>query len=134
LESALEINANRSQIWARYRSDLDALEKLNLIEFQKIPSNCSHNSHLFFIKLKDAAERSQLISYLKERGIVASFHYSPLHSTVPGSRYGRFFGADINSTKESNRLLRLPLYFGIDLAQVKFVVDSIYQFFSIKRA
>jgi dTDP-4-amino-4,6-dideoxygalactose transaminase len=133
LESALTINADRKKTWSKYRSGLAALEKLNLIEYQQIPSNCSHNSHLFFIKLKDSVQRSQLIAHLKDKGVIASFHYSPLHSTVPGKRYGRFFGADINSTKESNRLLRLPLYFGIDPAEVEFVVESIYSFFSVKQ-
>ncbi|QWE27140.1 dTDP-4-amino-4,6-dideoxygalactose transaminase [Polynucleobacter sp. AP-Ainpum-60-G11] len=133
LESIKAINADRSRAWSKYKSDLTGLEKLGLIEMQKIPENCLHNSHLFFIKLRDSLERSRLITYLKERGVTASFHYSPLHTTAPGKLYGRYFGSDVYSTKESNRLLRLPIFYGINQEEVKYVVDLMYNFFSVER-
>jgi dTDP-4-amino-4,6-dideoxygalactose transaminase len=131
LEAIQKINIARSLAWSQYKSGLATLEKLNFIETQLIPDNCLHNAHLFFIKLKDSSERSRLMTHLKDRGVTASFHYSPLHTTGPGKLYGRYFGPDVHSINESNRLLRLPIFYGINQAEIKYVTDQIYNFFSV---
>ncbi len=130
LEAISLINKYRMTSWLQYKSELEDLAMLGLIETQKISPSCKHNAHIFYIKLKDSFERQKMISYLKYRDIIAAFHYIPLHSTVPGKLHGRLSGDDIYSTKESNRLLRLPLYHGITQEEVSCVTKTINEFFA----
>ncbi|WP_428379063.1 dTDP-4-amino-4,6-dideoxygalactose transaminase [Olsenella sp. Marseille-QA0557] len=131
LERAEEINSNRLQAWNTYYEKLSRLREKKLIELPIVPEYCKHNAHMFYIKCKNLAERSRLITYLKDRQISSAFHYIPLHSSPAGKRYGRFFGDDIYTTSESNRLLRLPMYFGIKEADILEVVSAIYSFYNI---
>lgn len=129
LEMANEINENRLQSWARYNEGLQDLAQEGVIEFPYIPEECAHNAHMFYIKTKDMEERKALISYLKERDIAAVFHYVPLHSAPAGLRFGRFHGADRYTTKESERLLRLPMYYNLSESDQQKVIDAVHGFY-----
>ncbi len=129
LEMAEEINENRLASWARYNEALKDLANKGAIKLPYIPKECKHNAHMFYIKTKDMEERKALISFLKEREISAVFHYVPLHSAPAGLKYGRFYGEDKYTTKESERLLRLPMYYNLSQSDQEKVVESIYEFY-----
>ncbi len=129
LEMANEINENRLQSWARYNEGLQDLAQEGVIELPYIPEECAHNAHMFYIKTKDMEERKALISYLKERDIAAVFHYVPLHSAPAGLRFGRFHGEDRYTTKESERLLRLPMYYNLSESDQQKVIDAVHGFY-----
>ncbi|NMB06999.1 MAG: dTDP-4-amino-4,6-dideoxygalactose transaminase [Tissierellia bacterium] len=132
LEEAEKINNNRLASWELYYNGLSGLKDKGLIELPVIPKECVHNAHMFYIKLKDLEERTELINYLKERGIASVFHYVPLHSAKAGLEFGRFHGEDRYTTKESERLLRLPLYYGLKDIDVEKVISSIKEYFKVK--
>ena len=130
LESAEEIYKNRMDTWQYYHSQLENMEKNGKIKRPVIPENCVHNAHMYYIKAKDLDERTRLLAYLKENGVSAVFHYIPLHSAAAGIKYGRFLGEDQYTTKESERLLRLPLYYGMkeeDREKVVRCVEAFYK-------
>jgi len=129
LEVAEEINEFRLRAWNRYYNGLLELEKEGFIELPTVPENCRHNGHIFYIKVENLRVRTELLSFLKEQGIHAAFHYVPLHSSPAGQRYGRFQGIDKFTTKESERLTRLPLFFKIKDEEIDYVIESIYRFF-----
>jgi dTDP-4-amino-4,6-dideoxygalactose transaminase len=129
LEVAEEINEFRLGVWNRYYNGLLELEKEGFIELPTIPKHCRHNGHIFYIKVENLRIRTELLSFLKEQGIYAAFHYVPLHSSPAGQRYGRFHGVDKFTTKESERLIRLPLFFNIKDEEIDYVIESIYRFF-----
>ena len=129
LEMADEINENRLQSWMRYNEGLQDLAQEGVIELPYIPEECAHNAHMFYIKTKDMEERKALISYLKERDIAAVFHYVPLHSAPAGLRFGRFHGEDRYTTKESERLLRLPMYYNLSESDQQKVIDAVHGFY-----
>jgi len=130
LEEAEKINNDRLKSWGLYYNGLSELRDNGLIELPTIPKECEHNAHMFYIKLKDLNERTKLISFLNERGIASVFHYVPLHSAKAGIEFGRFHGEDRYTTRESERILRLPLYYGVKDAEVKTVISSIKEFFN----
>ena len=130
LEIAEEINASRMHSWDLYHELLTPLEKEGRIALPHIPADCVHNAHMFWIKAKDLAERTALISYLKERGIGTAFHYVPLHSAPAGLRFGRFHGEDVYTTAESERLVRLPMYYGLTDRDVEYVAGEIRAFYA----
>lgn len=134
LECADEINADRLATWGSYERALRPLEERGLLRLPVVPEGCVHNAHLFRIMVADLDERTRLIAYLRERGIMATFHYVPLHSAPAGQRFGRFAGADVATTAESNRLIRLPLYYGLAAQDVEAVVDAVFAFFGVARA
>lgn len=129
LESADKINDNRMQTWLHYYDALYDLEKLGVIELPRVPEECVHNAHMFYIKVKDIDERECLIKYMKQEGVLCVFHYIPLHSSVAGKKFGRFSGEDRFTTCESERLLRLPIYYGIDNNEVRKIVRIIKKFY-----
>lgn len=129
LEEAEKINDNRLGIWNMYYRELKKLEEKELIELPYIPDECEHNAHMFYIKCKDLEERTELINYLKENDILAVFHYIPLHSSEAGLKYGRFHGEDKYTTIESERLSRLPIYYGLEEADVQRVIDTILKYY-----
>lgn len=129
LEMADEINQNRLASWNRYHNALEQLENQGIIQRPVIPDECVHNAHMYYIKVKDIDERSRLIEFLKNKGITAVFHYIPLHSAPAGKRFGQFVGEDVYTTKESERLLRLPLYYNLTQNDLDYVVEKIYQFY-----
>lgn len=129
LQKADEINENRLQSWNRYYEGLKDLEEAGKIELPYVPEYCEHNAHMFYIKAKDLEERSALISYLKENGVTAVFHYIPLHTAPAGKEYGRFHGEDKYTTKESERIIRLPMYYELDEQDAEKVMDLIHTFY-----
>lgn len=129
LEMAEEINENRLASWNRYNEGLSDLAAEGVIELPYIPEECQHNAHMFYIKTKDMEERKKLIAFLKEREIAAVFHYIPLHSAPAGLKYGRFHGEDRYTTKESERLLRLPMYYNLEESDQQKVMDAIHAFY-----
>lgn len=128
LEIADEINNDRLASWNEYYQNLTELEKKGCIELPVIPSDCVHNAHMFYIKVKDIEERTRLIEFLKHKDIGAVFHYVPLHSASAGKKYGFFFGRDIYTTKESERLLRLPMYYGLTKENINKICNTIKLF------
>ena len=113
LQQADEINEDRMRSWNRYYKALKPLENAGKLELQKIPEGCVHNAHMFYVKLKNLEERTAFIAGMRERGVQCVFHYIPLHSAPAGKKFGRFEGIDCFTTKESERLCRLPLYYGL---------------------
>ena len=128
-ESAEIINQYRLRVWNKYFNALSPLNLAGKIELPFIPKECKHNAHMFYIKLKDYQARSKLIDYLKERDILAVFHYVPLHSSPAGKRFGVFNGVDEYTTSESDKLLRLPIWYGISDQDVEQVVANVISFF-----
>ena len=128
LEQADEINNNRLATWNTYYDALKYLEETGKLELPHIPTECTHNAHMFYIKLKNLEERTKFIRYLKERDILSVFHYIPLHSAPAGQKFGHFHGEDVFTTKESERLARLPMYYGLN-EQVEKVVECVKDFF-----
>ena len=112
-----------------YYEGLKELAKENKIELPYIPDECEHNAHMFYIKCKDLDERTHLISYLKENGVNSVFHYVPLHSSPAGKRFGRFNGEDKFTTKESERLIRLPMYYNLGKNDIEYTVDLIKKYY-----
>ncbi len=129
LEMADAINEDRIRSWNAYYDALKPLAEAGRLELPVVPEGCVHNGHLFFIKCRDLAERTALIQWLKEREITAVFHYVPLHSAAAGRKFGRFAGEDRYTTAESDRLLRLPMYFGLTKDELTQTVTAIRQFF-----
>lgn len=129
LEMADEINAARLHCWALYRQMLAPLAEQGRIDWQTVPEGCVHNAHMFYIKAKDLAERTELIAYLRTRGVQAPFHYVPLHSAAAGLRFGRFHGQDRYTTRESERLLRLPMYYGLTDSDVEQAAQAVTEFY-----
>lgn len=129
LEVADKIYKDRMDTWDRYYEELKELENNGYIELPYIPKECTHNAHMFYIKVKNLDERQKLIQYLKNREITAVFHYIPLHSAPAGKKYGTFFGEDRYTTKESERILRLPLYYGMKETDIISVISAIKKFF-----
>lgn len=129
LEMADEINKARLEIWDTYYKGLKPLADAGKIELPVVPENCTHNAHMFYIKAKDITERTALISFLKENEILSVFHYIPLHTSPAGKKLGRFNGEDVYTTKESERLTRLPLYYGLTKEQNLYIIDKIKEFY-----
>lgn len=130
-EIAAEINNKRLKLWKKYFDQLSDLANNGLIELPVIPLNCTHNGHMFFIKVANIEERQKLILFLKERSIQTTFHYIPLHSTQAGRKFGRFSGNDRFTTNESERLLRLPMHLDLTDEDIDCVVQSIRDFFKV---
>jgi len=129
LEKAEEINQDRLRSWNIYNSNLKELEEKNFIVLPTIPNSSTHNAHMFYIKVKNLELRTKLIKWLSSHEIVSVFHYIPLHSSVAGVKFGRFNGKDEFTTKDSERLLRLPLFYNISKIEIKVITDRIKEFF-----
>lgn len=129
LENADEINQYRLACWNTYYDAFESLQEEGRIDLPYIPEECEHNAHMFYIKTKDLQERTALISFLKAHDILAVFHYVPLHSAPAGLKYGRFDGVDEYTTKESERLVRLPMYYGLTQEDQNQVIDAIQEFY-----
>ncbi|MDD5401326.1 MAG: dTDP-4-amino-4,6-dideoxygalactose transaminase [Sulfurimonas sp.] len=129
LEKADEINDNRLSSWQKYYDKLQELENDGMIELPTIPDGCVQNAHMFYLKVKDLDERTALLDEFKKENIWAVFHYVPLHSAPAGVKYGRFSGVDEFTTKESERLVRLPMYYGLSNDEIDTVCNVIKKFY-----
>lgn len=132
LEEADVIYDNRMRIWNTYMDGLSCLSREGRVGLPYIPQECRHNAHMFYIKAKDLEERSALIAFLRAEGISSVFHYVPLHTAPAGKKYGEFVGEDRYTTKESERLVRLPLYYGMKEIDVERVVSAVLSFYRRK--
>ena len=130
LEVADDINNARLKIWNIYYRGLSGL--IGRVELPNIPKDCIHNAHMFYIKCKDLEERTAFISFMKENGLGCVFHYIPLHSSPAGLKFGSFFGEDTYTTIESDRLVRLPLWYGITPEEAEIVISLIKKFYQEK--
>lgn len=129
LEMAEEINNKRLALWRQYYQGLSELADQEYLELPYIPPDCEHNAHMFYIKVQNLEERTRLLTYLKKNGIGAVFHYVPLHSSIAGRKYGEFVGKDILTTAESDRLIRLPMFYDLKVDQVEYVVETIRRYY-----
>ena len=132
LEIAEEINQKRLACWNRYYENLKTLEEAGKIILPTIPEGCVHNAHMFYFKAKDLEERTEFIDFMKKKDILTVFHYIPLHSAPAGLKYGRFAGTDEYTTKESERLVRLPMYYALSLEEVDYISDAVKEFYSVR--
>ena len=128
LEACGIINDKRLELWDRYYQGLKELEEAGKIELPVVPEYAVHNAHMFYIKARDLEQRTRLISWLKEHGIMSVFHYIPLHSAPAGRKFGRFSGEDVYTTKESERLMRLPMFYNLSMEEVDTVIRTIREF------
>lgn len=132
LEKAEEINNNRLKTWIAYYDAFKELAEENVIELPTIPEGCIHNAHMFYIKCKNLEIRQSYINFMKENGILCVFHYVPLHSAPAGEKFGRFYGEDKYTTSNSDRLVRLPMYYNMDQEDLKKVIHMTLEFFKTK--
>ena len=128
LEECDKINRKRHQVYDGYHERLADLEAQGKLDRPFVPDGCAHNAHMYYIKVHDIKVRTRLLKYLREREICSVFHYVPLHSAPAGKRFGRFSGEDVYTTKESERLMRLPMFYNLDMEDAKRVVDAIASF------
>jgi len=130
LEAADRINQQRLRLWQRYYNALQPLAAQGRLQLPSLPADCEHNAHMFYIKLRDSDDRQALISWMKEAEILTVFHYIPLHSSPAGQRFGRFHGEERFTTAESERLLRLPLFYNLTDNNQNTVISSLLSFFA----
>lgn len=130
LEKADEVNENRLATWHAYWEAFAPLQKAGLVELPTVPEGCVHNAHMFYLKLKNLQERTAFIQYMKEKGIGCVFHYVPLHSAPAGMKFGRFNGEDTYTTAESDRLVRLPMYYQLTEPDREQVITAVHGFFN----
>ena len=128
LEAKDKIQKKRMEIYEYYHRNLADLAAEGKVEQPYVPQECEHNAHMYYLKVKDMKVRTRLLAYLRENGICSVFHYVPLHSAPAGQKFGRFAGEDVYTTKESERLLRLPMFYNLDMEDVKRIVDVIHKF------
>lgn len=128
LEIADEINNARLAAWNRYYERLSPLAEQGKIELPVVPEGCVHNAHMFYIKLENLEKRTAFIEYMKKYEILTVFHYIPLHTAPAGQQFGRFHGEDVYTTKESDRLVRLPMYYGLTVEQVDEICDRVEEY------
>lgn len=129
LENAEKINQDRLSSWKRYVSAFQDLSEQFSVELPNIPKDCAHNAHMFYLKARNLQERTDLIEYLKDHDIQAAFHYVPLHTARAGKEFGVFSGQDAYTTGESERLIRLPLWYGMSHIEVDSVIKAVYDFY-----
>lgn len=129
LEVADEINEDRLVSWNNYYQAFSFLEDKGIIELPTIPEDCTHNAHMFYLKCKDLKTRQEYIKFMKDNDILCVFHYVPLHSAPAGQKFGRFSGADEHTTADSDRLVRLPMYYHLNKEDQQKVIDKTLEFF-----
>jgi len=129
LEIAEQINEQRLKAWNYYYKLLELMETEGVLQLPKIPQNCNHNAHMFYILINDSKKRDALLSYLKRNNVMATFHYIPLHLSPAGLKYGKFVGDAKNTLLISKQIIRLPLYYGINMEDIEHICKVIKGFF-----
>ena len=132
LLKADEINDNRLTTWKKYNEAFSPLQVAGKVKLPTIPDSCEHNAHMYYLKCRDLQERTAFIRFMKDNGVLTVFHYVPLHSAPAGYKFGRFAGEDAYTTKESERLVRLPMYYGITEEEIQTVIYNVKKFFGEK--
>lgn len=130
LELTDEVRQKHLRLWQRYFQNLQSLQESGLLDLPFVPQECEHNGHIFYVKCRDRTERAHLISFLNGKGIATHFHYVPLHSSPAGRRFGRFAGEDVFTTRESERLLRLPMFYALTEDMVDRVCEAVFRFYN----
>lgn len=130
LQLADEITRTRMDRWNEYQELLTPLAESGRIELPYIPEHCEHNAHMFYIKTKDLEERTRLDQFLKAKEILPASHYVPLHSAPAGRKFGRFHGEDRYTTREGERLLRLPMFYTLTADQVEYITEQVKAFYA----
>lgn len=133
LEMAEEIDKKRHAIYDYYDAALKPLAQAGYIEQPVVPDYAKHNAHMYFIKVKDLETRTALLKYLREKGVLSVFHYIPLHSAAAGKKFGRFSGEDVYTTRESERLMRLPMFYNLDMEDAAYVAQCILDYPAFNR-
>jgi dTDP-4-amino-4,6-dideoxygalactose transaminase len=131
LELADKITKARLDRWEQYHTLLQPLKDRGIIELPFIPEGCVHNAHMYYIKTKDIEERTRFINFMKENGIWTVFHYIPLHTAPAGLKFGVFNGEDVYTTKESERLVRLPMFYSLTESEVDYIVGKVKEFYRV---
>ncbi len=131
LEMADAINNHRLALWDQYYEELLPLQEKGLLELPTVPEGCVHNAHMFYIKAKDLKERTALLAFLKEHDILSVFHYIPLHTAPAGLKFGRFHGKDVYTTRESERLCRLPMFYKLTAEEVSYITGKVKEFYHV---
>lgn len=129
LEAADAINEDRLATWNAYYEAFEPLAQAGLVQLPFVPDDCQHNAHMFYLVCDSLEQRTALIDFMKARGVQLVFHYIPLHSSPAGERFGRFHGKDEHTTSISERLVRLPLYYGMTAADRAAVIDAVLAFY-----
>lgn len=129
IEKADEINDDRLATWHAYYEAFEPLAEAGKVELPVVPEGCVHNAHMFYLKVRDLEERTAFIEHLKQHGVMAVFHYVPLHSSPAGLKFGRFHGEDVYTTRESDRLVRLPMYYGLSEDDRLTIIDIVNDYF-----
>lgn len=129
LENAEQIYNNRMKTWNLYYKAFQELQRIGKIKLPVVPSDCMHNAHMFYLKCKDISVRQMYIKYMKKNDISCAFHYVPLHSAPAGKKYGRFAGDDLYTTAESDKLVRLPMYYNMKMSDIEEVIKKTNEFF-----
>ena len=129
IEKADEINNNRLNNWQMYYNGLKVLEENGFLTLAAIPNECNHNAHMFYIKVKDLETRTKLLAYLKGNDVLAVFHYIPLHAAPAGLLFGRFESEDVYTTVESEKLIRLPMYYDLKVKEILQIINILFNFF-----
>lgn len=131
LELAQDITDARVARWEQYNTLLQPLKERGILELPAIPEGCTNNGHMYYAKARDLGERTKLLAFLKENGIWSVFHYVPLHSAPAGKKFGRFSGEDVYTTKESERLFRLPMFYALKESEVDYIVGKVKEFYQV---
>ena len=129
LELADEITKARMDRWNQYDALLRDLADKGLIEQPFVPDYCTHNAHMYYIKVRDLEQRGDFINFMKSKDVLIVFHYVPLHSAPAGLKYGRFHGEDNFTTRESDRLVRLPMYYALTEDDVNYICECVHEYF-----
>ncbi len=130
LEEHDKINEKRLSLWKLYHDSFLDLEESGLVSRPVIPEGCRHNAHMYYLKAKDLEERTRLIGWLREKGIYSVFHYVPLHSSPAGQKFGYFSGEDRYTTRESERLIRLPMFYDLKPEEALYIIDAVHAFYA----
>ena len=130
LQAADDVNNNRLATWNAYQEAFLPLQQAGLLDLPHVPSECTHNAHMYYVKLRNLEERTRFIDFMRSRGISCVFHYVPLHSSPAGRKFGRFHGEDRFTTSEGDRLVRLPMYYGLTEDDRNRVIESVRAFFN----
>ncbi|MCR5290531.1 MAG: dTDP-4-amino-4,6-dideoxygalactose transaminase [Treponema sp.] len=132
LEQADTIQSSRMRAWQYYFDQLQDVASAHTLALPTVPADCQHNAHLFYFITNSFEERTALLQYLHDNDVGAVFHYIPLHSAPAGIKFGRFAGEDVITTNYSERLVRLPLYYGLTQADQDIVIAKVKEFYKNK--
>jgi len=125
------VNQYRLRLWEMYHDLFSALDDKGFVDRPSVPAGCIHNAHMFYLKVNDKDVRQELISYLRKKHVSAAFHYVPLHSSPAGENFGVFVGNDVHTTAESDKIIRLPLFYGLTEEEVVCIVEKVYNFYHL---